>query len=82
MLTGACEAEAVEKPHLRHSEALWIQEHLLYQCAHVRGRIGAETPGGIFRCLGGRRRSKDGEEGRNGGKQELADVGMSSPKSR
>lgn len=62
MLTAACEAEAV-KPHLRHSEALWIQEHLLCHCTHVRGRIGEETPGGIFRCLGGRQKSKEGEEG-------------------
>lgn len=35
--------QALHKPHLRHREALWIQEPLLHR---VRGRIGEETPGG------------------------------------
>lgn len=48
----------------------------------MRGWIGEETPGGSAKCLGGRQRSRKGEEMGAGEKQELADVGMSSPKQR
>lgn len=53
--------QALHKPHLRHSEALWIQEPLfLHQACYVRGWIGEETPGDSADASEGRLKSREG----------------------